>query len=197
MPDTTAFDLGRILEIVRMRAAQFGVTQDSLDDCAIEFAECMWKGTASRTLQPDDACSGDKWLRACARNHVVSYLRKRARLTGNEVALIDAVLECNASNSADDPEASALIAEIDNLLLLAIDALTPQQAEVVAARNIDSKSVNEIAAATGRSPDAVSKLLARSRIRLRRWLEVRGLAEEDIPEYLAAIQRGGRGGIAR
>jgi RNA polymerase sigma-70 factor (ECF subfamily) len=111
------------------------------------------------------------WLFAIANNLVVDHFRRRGReLTG--------ITHDPAASQADDPERSALQADLRDGIRGAIAALKPSQQLVVTLRLVDGADYAEISAIMDKSPGALRVLFCRAVQALRTELRRRGLAPE-------------------
>jgi RNA polymerase sigma-70 factor, ECF subfamily len=136
--------LGRFLnQLVRSRA----LAEDLLQDTFLAAYE-------ARTSISDPA-NLEAWLFAIARNRALSALRSRRRAA----AAFDRVRRRLPRVTSDGSEATA----IRDLLA---QCLEPEEQALVLLRYLHGFSAVELAAMTGRSPDAVRQQLARARARV-------------------------------
>lgn len=113
------------------------------------------------------------WLFAIANNLVVDHFRRRGReLTG--------ITHDPPAPPGDDPERSAIQADLRDGIRGAIAALKPAQQLVVTLRLVDGADYAEISAVTGKSPGALRVLFCRALAALRAELRRRGLAPDAI-----------------
>jgi RNA polymerase sigma-70 factor (ECF subfamily) len=87
--------------------------------------------------------------------------------------------EPHATDPADverDPERAALLASLREQVRLANASLVPRQREVLALRELEELSYEQIAAVVGLNENAVAQLISRARIRLREILRGEQLA---------------------
>jgi RNA polymerase sigma factor (sigma-70 family) len=102
---------------------------------------------------------------------VIDHFRRRGReLTG--------ITHDPPAPADDDPERSALQADLRDSIRGAIAALKPAQQLVVTLRLVDGADYAEISAITGKSPGALRVLFCRAIGVLRTELRRRGLAPE-------------------
>lgn len=119
------------------------------------------------------------WLReimahVCA-NHARDHRRQRrdVRLERQLYTLLDhssAVLERALANSDSDPDRHILQRERAVILASALDRLPSDYREVLVSRELEGKSLAEIAQQIGKTSNAVQKIWARALIELRRTM---------------------------
>jgi RNA polymerase sigma-70 factor (ECF subfamily) len=117
------------------------------------------------------------WLReimahVCA-NHTRDHRRQRrdVRLERQFYALFNqssAVLERALANSGTDPGQNLIQRERAVILANALDQLPKDYREVLVGRELEGRSLSEIAAQVGKTPNAVQKIWARALVELRR-----------------------------
>ncbi len=98
------------------------------------------------------------WLRTICRNRVRKFLRDRLPRRRRELALVDEALIAAPDPLEDDRRLPALRA--------CLERLPATQRQLLTQRYHDDQPVQDIAAALGRSPNAVSMLLLRLRTAL-------------------------------
>jgi RNA polymerase sigma-70 factor, ECF subfamily len=99
------------------------------------------------------------WLMTIARNRVMDHY-KSARTRLEHVA--DEVDDQPVSGGRDDPEQAALAQDMSEALQLAMDELSDDHREILALRFVQGLSVEESAAAMGRSQGAIKALQYRA-----------------------------------
>jgi RNA polymerase sigma factor (sigma-70 family) len=147
---------------------------------------------SSRALQSDTTPDGEAWLRKCARNHALNFIRAKLRRQVHEIPL-ESLTSADAEPSSDiapactNPSAMAVKTELTVVLASSLAELTEAQQEIVQLRYIEGLSCHEIGDTTGRTPHAVSQALVTAKKRLRSLLESNGLTSADADEYLGII----------
>jgi RNA polymerase sigma-70 factor (ECF subfamily) len=111
------------------------------------------------------------WILRVAHNAAIDHLRTRRPVPCEEI---------RSTDLADDVSGRERFAE----LRLALDALPPEQRDVIMLRFLVGLNVREIAERLGRSEDAVHGLQHRGRRRLR--AEMQRIQDDDPPLPLAA-----------
>jgi RNA polymerase sigma factor (sigma-70 family) len=155
----------RLRGFIRRRVPDPSDAEDILQDVFSELVE------STRLLMPVEQVGA--WLFRVARNRIIDrFRRKRHEPT---VRLSDAddetVLADLLPASGEGPEAAYARRVLLEELAAALDELPPEQRDVFVAHEIDGRSFNELAAATG---VGVNTLLARKRyavLHLRRRLQ--------------------------
>ncbi len=170
------------------------------EDCAVEFAERMLSRHTAQSAARQSAFHSDAWLDRCARNHAEDFCRRRRRWMRREVAWPEHEDEDGARTpwepaSHDTPcDAVTLRRECAARVMQAVQRLAPTPRDLFLRHCLHGETLTELADATGKTPDAVGKVIKRACATLRATLEQQGMTEADACEYLAAMQRG-RGGL--
>jgi RNA polymerase sigma factor (sigma-70 family) len=158
----------RLRRFIRRRVADPGDAEDVLQDVLAELVE------ANRLLMPIEHVTG--WLFRVARNRITDLFRKRRPAPWSEVAGVDAEgemlrLEDLLPAHEAGPEALYLRSLLLDALEVAVEELPAEQRDVFLAHEVEGKSFQEMAAATGTN---LNTLLARKRyamLRLRERLQ--------------------------
>ena len=163
---------------------------DDTDDCCIEFAEQIL--SRSSTLHPGNTAMCDAWVRKCAHNHVLNFIRAKSRRQVHETPLehyasTDAEQSSDLSTSSTNPSTIAIKAELTCVLASSLTKLTEAQQEMIRLRYLEGWSRQEIGDITCRTPHAVSQALVTAKKRLRSLLEANGVTSEGVDEYLYEI----------
>jgi RNA polymerase sigma-70 factor (ECF subfamily) len=109
------------------------------------------------------------WLLRIARNKVVDHYRRSSLRETSEIP------ETVAAPAGAEPEAQVAQLFAAQELKAALEQLTEEQREVLVAKYVLGYDNMEIAASTGRTPNAVNALHYRGLAALRRILEGRGV----------------------
>jgi RNA polymerase sigma factor (sigma-70 family) len=163
----------RLLSFIRRRVPDPGDAEDILQDVFYKLVE------ANRLLMPIDHVTG--WLFRVARNRITDFFRKKRPESFSDAALVDEDddllrLEDLLPSPDAGPEAlyarSVLLDELER----ALAELPREQREVFVAHELDGRSFQQMAAATGVS---VNTLLSRKRYAVRHLRErLRGIYDE-------------------
>lgn len=131
-------------------------------------AEDMLADVFLAALRAGDAHDppGVGWLMTVARNRVADFYRHRSRTDARHLAPLGT--EEPSAGEGDDPEWLALREEERRELLRLIHRLPEEQQDLLALRFASGLRCPQIAQMTGRSEDAVRKLLSRTVSRLRK-----------------------------
>jgi RNA polymerase sigma-70 factor (ECF subfamily) len=111
------------------------------------------------------------WLYRVARNQALDHLRKTARRATGPIEGSDV-----AEDPGPGPERAVSLRQTADEVRRAVDALPPQDREVLLLRFDEDRSYEEIAALTGTSAAAVKQRVFRARARVRALLEEGGEA---------------------
>lgn len=111
------------------------------------------------------------WLYRVARNQALDHLRKTARRATGPIEGSDV-----AEDPGPGPERAVSLRQTAGEVRRAVDALPPQDREVLLLRFDEDRSYEEIAALTGTSAAAVKQRVFRARARVRALLEEGGEA---------------------
>lgn len=135
-----------------------GCDREAASDLSQEaFAQLLARGAAFEPRSPRATLG---WLRAAARNLFLASLRHRGQaLDATELDVADAVWDEGAGGQRE-----AYLAALERC----IQKLPPRSRQILAMRYDDGQGREAIAAAIGRSAEAVKTLLRRIREELRR-----------------------------
>jgi RNA polymerase sigma factor (sigma-70 family) len=168
--DVVAKERPRLSNFIRRRVADPGDAEDILQDVLVELVE------ANRLLMPIEHVTG--WLFRVARNRIIDFFRRRRPARPTDLQTGDEEDEAVPwEDLLPSPEAGpealyargVLLDEIER----AIGELPEEQRMVFVAHELEGRSFNEMAAATGVS---VNTLLSRKRYAVLRLRErLRGL----------------------
>jgi RNA polymerase sigma-70 factor (ECF subfamily) len=142
--------------------------------------------------------SVSSWLYTIARRFCIKK-RRRSKFAPAREESLDALGSAAAEHLADpapSPEQTATNRELSTVLTNAIDALDPDQREVLVLRDVEGLSAPEVAKVVGISVDAVKSRLHRARVAVRQALApALGLADSDTargsmcPDVLALFSQ--------
>jgi RNA polymerase sigma-70 factor (ECF subfamily) len=157
-------------------------------------AEDLTSEVFIEALRAADRFRGDlaglrSWLFRIARNNLVDYLRKQRR---SPTSSLEAAQEAGLAAVAPgaDPADAAVAALEQARVLAAIEALSPDQREVILLRLSGGLTAPEIAPIVGKTPGAVKALQHRALAALTRALNPGG----GVPPQPEAGQEGGPAG---
>lgn len=179
-----AFCLARTCCLARSYCRRAGLSAEDTEDCAAAFAEKML------TTSPPASHVG-AWMRECARNHVVDYIRTQRRRRAHECGWPETASDDGPLRAWDCPDGapsadSALLRdECWKRLMAVLAELAPIPQQVFLRHHLSSETAEEIGASLGRTPHAIEQSLSRSRKQLRAALERHGLTEAELCQYLA------------
>jgi RNA polymerase sigma-70 factor, ECF subfamily len=128
---------------------------------------------------PVEALGG--WLFQIARHDLYDHRRKQSR--SRIESLQDNLEEAAATDSAVDPEDLAITRLEGSRVLRALGELSPDQREVLLLRMAGGMTAPEVAAALGKTTNAVKALQHRGLASLARVLGLRSLRETQEPPY--------------
>lgn len=168
-PDTREA-VERLVDACKVRLGRFlaqmvddrGLAEDLLQDSFLEAFRC--RDQLHQIENPE------AWLFGIARNRALAALRRRRRLRG----ALDRLVQRPAPGERDDLELLAL----RDLLQRHID---PDDRALLLLRYLHGFDATELAAMTGRTPDAVRQRLARAKARLIRATDRQSMPEEREP----------------
>jgi RNA polymerase sigma factor (sigma-70 family) len=128
-------------------------------------------------------------LQKCARNAVVSVARRRASVTAHEAEWPSywhdrADVPAEVADGSAGPEQRMLRAQLWETMVQAIGELKPGQRRLLVAHYLEGRSIQELAAEDGRSPNAAEQALHRALVRLRGILARHGVDESEARSYL-------------
>lgn len=172
------------LRLAQRCSRRAGLNAEDAEDCAAQFVERML------TASPPTSNAG-AWLRRCARNHIVDYMRARGRRLTHECRWPETISGSGQSVASDFPDgapgadANLLRDEFWRCLMAALAQLDPVPQQIFLRHHLNGDSVDDLAAAFDRTPHAVDQTLLRARKRLRTVLERQGLTEAELLQYLA------------
>jgi len=154
--------------VFRLIYRYFGKEEEA-NDLAQEVFLRIWR--SSRKYTPTSKFT--TWLYTLTANicksETQSPWRRNIRLIGSFWALADQE-SLQARPHALSPEDTAIHAEQDRLVLVAIESLPPNQRLAVVLRRYEELSYQEIAAVIGCSVAAVEALLVRAKVNLQKKL---------------------------
>lgn len=131
------------------------------EDVLQETFLAAWRGAAGF----QGRAAARTWLLTIARNQAFHHREREGRLPGNDGEDLPE-LGAAAGWGAESPEAGALRAERRACLARALDALAPEDREVLVLRDLEELTGEEAAAALGLSLPAMKSRLHRARLRL-------------------------------
>jgi RNA polymerase sigma factor (sigma-70 family) len=183
-----------VFTIAHARAGRYGLSREDVEDCTQEFLLRVLT-TPDRYLHPDpNGVSGymGAWLSSCAENWVRDYRRRRIAVERREASWPE---QQNADGepprSLDFPDGGLspvqhlLQDEFWQVLAGALARLEPIQRSCFLAFYLHDRSIAQIAAASGRSPNAIKLILSRTRRQIMHLLERRGWTETDLRELVS------------
>lgn len=148
----------------RVFALVFGVVRDAHE--VEDVAQEVFLKVFTRIAAFDGRSQFYTWLYRVAVNAAKDHVKKRVRRPAVALEEADAF-----PGAAEDPEAHAARTETQRLVRAAIDALPVRYREVLALREIEGLSYDEIANVLGISIGTVESRLHRARARLKKRLE--------------------------
>ena len=161
-----------------------GLNVEDTEDCAVHFAQ--WMLTTKLPAPPLGA-----WMRKCARNHVINYLRGRRVRLMHECHWPETVsdkgqpVKWDCQDESPGVEAELLQDELWRLLMAGLAELAPVPQQVFLSHHLYGESAEEIALSSDRTPHAIEQSLCRSRKHVRAALIRRGSTEAELRQYLA------------
>jgi len=166
--EVVAREQSRLRNFIRRRVPDARDAEDILQDVFYELVE------ANRLLMPVGHVTG--WLFRIARNRITDWFRKKKPQSFSDAATANdegelLYLEDLLPSPNAGPDALYARRALLDELKRALDDLPPEQREVFVAHELDGRSFNEMAAATG---IGVNTLLSRKRyavLRLRARLQ--------------------------
>ena len=166
--ETIKREQSRLRNFIRSRVADPRDVEDILQDVFYKLVE------ANRLLMPIEHVTG--WLFRVARNRIIDLFRStKAERLGDSVVIDDEDDELHFEDLLPSPDGGPDAEYARNALLheleLAIDELPKEQRDVFVAHELEGRSFEQIAAASGVS---LNTLLSRKRyavLRLRRRLQ--------------------------
>jgi RNA polymerase sigma factor (sigma-70 family) len=176
----------QVLAIGIRQARRQGLGEQESEDCAMELVIRMLQTFRAQNRIPVSGPAGRAWLQLCARNHVLNYFRGWIRHGRRSLPLADASkisLPCDQDGvplleeSWDHEEFWRRIRE-------ALGRMQAVPAEMLIERYCQEMDVKEIAAACGRTPEAIRQSLHSSRKRLRKLLEGAGATEATLRDLI-------------
>ena len=138
--ETVERERSRLAGFIRRRVSDRGDAEDVLQDVFAELVE------ANRLLMPIEHLTG--WLFRVARNRIIDLARRKKPERGGAAEDAGSLTDLLPSPDAG-PEAVHLRNVLLDELELAIDELPEEQREVFVAHEIDGRTFEEIASATG------------------------------------------------
>lgn len=176
-----AFGVGDWLVIAKREARRLRLSSEDAEDCALTFIEKHLLGSRCAQHGVDPA-----WVRRCARNHAIDFHRAQTRRYQHETNkqpseegfAPDVALDLPAH--VPSPLADLLHNECHDALLDAILQLDGEPLVLFIRRYMGDESVEALAAETGKTPEALRKVLYRAARRIRGVLERRGWSQADF-----------------
>ncbi len=155
--EVVAREQSRLRNFIRRRVPDARDAEDILQDVFYELVE------ANRLLMPVEHVTG--WLFRVARNRITDWFRKKKPQSFSDAATANdegelLYLEDLLPSPDAGPDALYARRALLDELKRALDDLPPEQREVFVAHELDGRSFNEMAAATG---IGVNTLLSRKR----------------------------------
>lgn len=135
------------------------------------------------------------WLCTFCRYELSKQRSARQRAQGDQPLVEDdpavrAALDSLLGESANDPDVALYRSELGRLVKVALDSVPSLYADVLEAKYIQDRSVNEISEILGKSPKATESILTRARVAFRdcfRTLIENELQPGDRPSGLASM----------
>jgi RNA polymerase sigma factor (sigma-70 family) len=156
--DVVGREQSRLRNFIRRRVADPRDAEDILQDVFTELME------ANRWLMPIDHLTG--WLFRVARNRIIDLFRKKKPLSFGDAEV--AGLEDMLPSPDDGPAALYARAVLLEEIEAALEELPQEQREVFVAQELEGRTFQEIAEATGVN---VNTLLSRKRYAVRHLRE--------------------------
>lgn len=184
----------RLFHVGWSTAACMGMARQDREDFACDFRLFMMTRRAEELSRYRQGYYPEMWLRLCAHNAVVNYLRYLSRHQTKETSF-DAVDECEL-DCLDRKAEAGLTAdhtlyrdEFWQLVSLAIKHLNADQQALFARRFHRGESVAEIAVVLNKTGNAVRQNLLTLHRQLKRIMLRMGRTEEDFTDYLSLLNR--------
>ena len=185
-----------IFTVARAQAVRRGLSFEDAEDCGMEFVAHMLRdeGRPAVLHAGMQQSYSAAWLRRCAANFAHNARRASLRRGRRERPWPQiAPAEGSWPQAWDGPggpatvEADLLRGEFWQRIHAATAQLPPAARDLFTRHFVELASVQELAAASGRTPNAVRQALWALRRRLRALLEAQGLNEAEARDYLQAL----------
>lgn len=174
----------QVLEIGLAQARRAGLAGEAAQDCALGFVAHIL--LHQEGLPPGSPPVTEAWLHRCAFNWAHNELRHTRRLRFHEALWADPTAAATPGAVSDSPETLLIRAELHARIAAVVARLLPGQRTLFVRHYHQGQAAAEIAAALGRTPNAVRQALWALRHRLRVLFEEAGLDEEESAQYLCA-----------
>jgi RNA polymerase sigma-70 factor (ECF subfamily) len=157
-------------------ASRFGRDGEEVRDLAQEIFVEVWKGMPGYNR----SAPFEHWLSRVATNRCFRFLRRHHRRRALEVVGLPGATGDGQDRVADLADDAALrrrdAAEAREVLAVALGRLSPKDSMVIVLREVEGRSVADIARDTGWSEGSVKVRAHRARLKLRTILEDMGEA---------------------
>jgi len=182
----------RLVKEARRRALRIGMTRDEADDCGQGFAAHVYDKGGQVLRFGTHGRDADAWIAWCADNWARNVHRNLRRLRHRETrwqtqGSDDRLIDVQVAGRDPSPEYYVLQRELQNRISCAVALLSTTQREIYVLRFVHNRSVQELAVASRRTPNAVRQALWALRKRLRAILEEQGFDVEEAGQYLCDI----------
>jgi RNA polymerase sigma factor (sigma-70 family) len=188
----SSFPLSDTLFIIACLVARRNhVPRQDIQDCALSFVEHALKQEAERLDSPEPR-SLTYWKQA-AENWAKNYRRNTERQRHREIEWPRTEDEDGSTVSFDPsdrqpgPDGEICRHELRQWFEKAMEELKPEQKELFIRRILNGESLQVLAVETGRTPDAVRKIVYRACHHLRSYLERHGFDAGEASDYLAMM----------
>lgn len=165
--DDAAGYWARATERVRAIARSYGLPYDDVEDCAADYcSECLVR-MLNGDAEPGPFNMPGPPLGRHIKWYVRAWIRDQRRSNRNNVSLevVLAEVEAESRNDLPDtgpgPDELAIRYDLERRVIALFEQLAPRQRSILIMRLVEERRVIDIAAATGRSSAAVSKLIRR------------------------------------
>lgn len=178
-----------LYDVAHRQALRIGMRYDDAEDCAQEFVLRMLRRYLHVLREKFAQANFPFWLKRCAHNHALNFLRKLAwsYMMERSLSALTDTTDFDFADSSSAPEALVFQAEFWKRIYRAVAQLAPMQKAMFLRRHLDSENIHDLAISTGQTPNAVYQVLFRARERLRSLLERQGCTEDILFAYLRAM----------
>lgn len=176
--------------LARSSARRNHVPEVDVDDHAIEFIADVIQKNAKPEVSATPS-SLNFWRKAAGnwmKNALRDDRRRRRETAWPETEDADGqAVVFDPQDSHPGPDVEAFRAELRNLLAYALQELSAQPKEFLLRHVIEGETYAAIAVETGKTADAVRKIVTRALAHLRTYLERHGLDATEAEDYLAIM----------